>query len=46
MSVHSTYYEDEEEYKRDLAWEYRAERSVKPDWSVYDCEEEEDYEDD
>ena len=27
MSVHSTYYEDEEEYKRDLAWEYRTEQA-------------------
>ena len=23
MSVHSTYYEDEDEYERDLRWEYR-----------------------
>ena len=27
MSVHSTYYEDEEEYRRDLAWEYRTEQA-------------------
>jgi hypothetical protein len=26
MSVHSTYYEDEEEYERDLKWEYRREQ--------------------
>lgn len=25
MSVHSTYYEDPEEYERDLRWEYRKE---------------------
>lgn len=47
MSVHSTYYADREEYERDLAWEYRMERYVEPDWSVYDCEEdEEEFEDD
>lgn len=27
MSVHSNYYEDEEEYRRDLAWEYRTEQA-------------------
>lgn len=26
MSVHSTYYKDEEEYERDLKWEYRKEQ--------------------
>lgn len=26
MSVHSTYYADEEEYERDLKWEYRKEQ--------------------
>lgn len=26
MSVHSTYYADEEEYERDLRWEYRKEQ--------------------
>lgn len=26
MSVHSTYYADEEEYERDLAFEYRREQ--------------------
>lgn len=26
MSVHSNHYNNEEEYERDLAWEYRKER--------------------
>lgn len=28
MSVHSNYYDDEDEYERDLAWEYRTEGRV------------------
>ena len=32
MSVHSTHYEDEEEYERDLAFEYRSE-SGSTGWS-------------
>lgn len=27
MSVHSTFYQNEEDYKADLAWEYRTEQA-------------------
>ena len=33
MSVHSNYYKDEEEYKRDLQFEYRAEQDDIPFFS-------------
>ena len=29
MSVHSTHYDDQDEYERDLAWEYRTEGRVR-----------------
>ena len=35
MSVHSTYYEDEEEYERDLRFEYRKEQ-YEQDHGIHD----------
>lgn len=43
MSVHSTHYDDPDEYERDLRWEYRGEDEQIP---FYYPETEEDMEED
>lgn len=42
MSVHSTYYENEDDYKRDLIWEYRREAAG---LYYYDDDEPDEYDD-
>ena len=38
MSVHSNHYDNEEEYERDLAWEYRDSRKPNPKCCPYEPE--------